>query len=222
VEPPDAPLEPGEIIIYDPRKREHFARVNSDFGRSPHDMQRQDAILSRVFRGRPYLRDGEECSYEPKEQREIKPFVSESVRGSFTAPHANETLYLIWNSECGASHADRWGTRTVAVLRGGKVVAEDGESGIDSIDGVFDLDGDGVEELVVSGGFMNQGFMQTPASVVHFVRGKLVTVASFDLAYAGSCAAIGEQREDFLVIHAHTKRGSPPRFTTQRVSRPCP
>jgi hypothetical protein len=110
-----------------------------------------------------------------------------------------------------------WGTRTAAVLRGDKVVAKDDDARFDRIEGVFDLDG--VEELVVAGGFLNQGFMQLSVAVLHFVRGKLTTVASFENAYAGSCAAVEEQKEDFLVIHAHTKRGAPPRFAQVALER---
>ena len=93
----------------------------------------QRMVLSKVFR--KYLTDENKCrnDFQPsgdnylasaRNAGQIVPSIGDVVPGSFTAPGQSETAYVIWVSECGATHADNYGSKRVAIFSGQKLVAD--------------------------------------------------------------------------------------------------
>ena len=93
----------------------------------------QRLVLSKVFR--KYLTDENKCSqnFTPsgddylasaRNAGQIVPSVSDLVTGSFTAPGQTETAYLIFTGECGASHAENYGSKRIAIFAGQQLVAD--------------------------------------------------------------------------------------------------
>jgi hypothetical protein len=151
------------------------------------------------------------------------PGVAEAATGAFTVPRAPQVLYLILNGECGATHADGFGSVTLAVVDHGAIVARTILGGGSSIDGVFDLDGDGRNEFVVTSGFTNQGSTTESASIMRFDGARLVTIASFGEVSESSCGSpFGAKTESISFVRALVRQGMPPEFKVEKTSRPCP
>ena len=86
----------------------------------------QKMVLSKVFR--KYLSDSAKCNPQfeangdnylgaARKAGQIAPSIIDSTTGSFTAAGQTQTAYLISVSECGASHADNFGTDRVESSR---------------------------------------------------------------------------------------------------------
>ena len=153
-------------------------------------------ILDRLF-GR-YLTDTKQCPYNTNDlarSRKAGDFVPEPFEvatGAFTAARASQKLYLVTNGECGATHADNFGSVTLAVFEGDTVVAQANTWGGSAIQDVLDLDGDGKEEILLSSGFTNMGETIESVKLVRFDGTDLVTVKDFGKVYEDECGTNGE------------------------------
>lgn len=121
---------------------------------------------------------------------EIVPRVAAAVAGSFTAPRAQETLYLVSVGECFASHAENFGTQRLAVFRNGTIVANALADGSEYIARVADFDGDSQDELVMTGGFTNQGVTEGWATLKEFRGANLSVIADFGKVYEDTCGSL--------------------------------
>src|SRR6476660_6526065 len=91
-------------------------------------------VLSKGFR--KYLSDSQKCNPQfeangndnylaaARKAGQIAPSIIDSTTGSFTAAGQTQTAYLISVSECGASHADNFGTSRLAIFSGQQLVAD--------------------------------------------------------------------------------------------------
>lgn len=155
-------------------------------------------VLSKMFRR--YLTDENKCNTgfglneddhlaAARKAGQMVPSIADMVTGSFTAPGQTQTAYVIFVRECNASHADNFGSKRVAIFSGQQLVAD-----IDSeFQGDFarktDLNSDGVDELLMTGGDMNQGTLVELATLVEFRDGRRRVIEDFGTVVENSCAA---------------------------------
>jgi hypothetical protein len=158
----------------------------------------EDKILSAVFSS--YLKGDEGCKgvetpvaedgdhlAAARKAGHITPGVVAMATGSFTAAGEQQTAYIISVSECNASHADNNGTKRLAVFSGQKLVADVDTDFKKEILRTLDLNGDGVNELLLSGGDMNQGITVEVAALVQLQDGKLRVIKDFEKTEENSC-----------------------------------
>lgn len=158
----------------------------------------QRDVLSKVFRR--YLNDanrckdnyagGEEFLAGARRSGQIVPNIADVATGSFTAAGQNETAYVIFVNECNASHADNFGTKRIAIFSGPRLVADldlDFKSGIVM---KTDLDNDGINELLMTSGDMNQGEIIEMAALLSFKDGKMRVVQDFNTVVQDDCASL--------------------------------
>jgi hypothetical protein len=154
------------------------------------------SVLSAVFSS--YLKSANDCKEvetpvnddylaAARKAGQIVPGVVSMATGSFTAAGQKETAYIISVDECNASHADNYGTKRLVVFSGQKLVADVDTDFKREILRTFDLNGDGVNELLLSGGDMNQGITVGVAALVELHDGKLRVIKDFEKTEENSC-----------------------------------
>jgi hypothetical protein len=120
---------------------------------------------------------------------QIVPAIVDVASGSFTAPGRPETAYVISVSECNASHADNFGSKRVAIFSGEQLVADVDVDFRSSIVRKTDLNGDGVDELLMASGDTNQGTITEMAALLDFQGGRLRVIEDFGTVTEDSCAS---------------------------------
>jgi hypothetical protein len=157
----------------------------------------QRMVLSKVFRR--YLTDANRCKSNgelgedylgaARKAGQIVPSISDVETGSFTAPGQMQTLYVIDVAECNASHADNFGTKRVAIFSGQQLVADVDADFAVSILKKTDLNGDGVDELLMITSYMGQGTLTEMATLVSFQNGRRRVIQDFGSVVEDSCAS---------------------------------
>jgi hypothetical protein len=185
------------------KQRQVLADFRQDQNTAPRQipLATQRTVLSKVFRR--YLNDESRCnrqfdassSNDPlaaaRTAGQIVPSIADMVTGSFTAPGQTQTAYLIFVEECNASHADNFGTKRVAIFSGQQLIANVDADFKASIVRKTDLNGDGVDELLMSSGYMGQGTLTEMAALVEFRNGRMRVIEDFGTVNDDSCAAGG-------------------------------
>ncbi|HKR61442.1 MAG TPA: hypothetical protein VJS64_17275 [Pyrinomonadaceae bacterium] len=121
---------------------------------------------------------------------QIVPDVLDVAPGSFTGPRQDEMAYIISVGECNASHADNFGSKRLAIFAGNKLVLN---ADVDFKSGILkktDLDMNGVDELLLQGGDMNQGILIELAALYEVRNRKLVAIQDFQKVLEDSCASL--------------------------------
>ena len=189
--PPQPAMQKDRQVLFDFR--------NDRTGRLPRiPVATQRMVLSKVFRR--YLTDENKCrnDFQPsgddylasaRNAGQIVPSVGEMVTGSFTAPGQTETAYVIWTNECGATHADNYGSKRVAIFSGQKLVADVDSDFNGNIVRKSDLNSDGVDELLMSAGDMAQGTVIEVAELVEFRNGRRRVIEDFGTVVEDTCAS---------------------------------
>jgi hypothetical protein len=157
----------------------------------------QRMVLSKLFR--KYLTDANRCNFQgdagddylaaARKAGQVVPFISDVETGSFTAPGLTQTLYVIDVSECNASHADNFGTKRVAIFAGQQLVADVDADFARNVIKKIDLNGDGVDELLMTTGDMAQGTLTEMATLVSFQNGRRKVIQDFGSVVEDSCAS---------------------------------
>jgi hypothetical protein len=159
----------------------------------------QRKVLSKVFR--KYLTDENKCNSEfdarnatdplkaARDAGQIVPSIADMATGSFTAAGRTETAYVISVSECNASHADNFGTKRVAIFSGQQLIADvDSDFNINIVRKT-DLNDDGIDELFMTGGDINQGTIVEMATLFDFQNGRVRIIQDFGTVMEDSCAS---------------------------------
>lgn len=193
----------------------------------------QKYVLSKVFRR--YLTDENKCNSEldtssgtdhlatARRAGQIVPSIFDMATGSFTGPLTQETLYVISVSECNASHADNFGTKRVAIFSGQRLVADMDADFKNSIVRKTDLNGDGMDELLMTSGDMNQGVLIEIAALLGFQNGRLRTIEDFGTVSEDSCASgiPGSSAKASVISIADAAPGQMPRLRVDNYEASC-
>ncbi len=156
-------------------------------------------VLSKVF-GK-YLTDENKCNQqfqagggvEPlqaaRNAGQIVPSIVDMAQGSFTRRGAAETAYVISVSECNASHAQNFGTKRIAIFAGQQLVADKDVNFKNRVVRKTDLDNDGINELLMTTGDMNQGTLIEMGALMDFEAGKVRVIEDLGTVIEDSCGA---------------------------------
>ena len=159
----------------------------------------QRSIFTKVF-GK-YLLDENKCNAQfdasgsadtlkaARDAGQIVPVINDMVNGSFTAAGQTQVAYVIAVGECNASHADNFGTKRVAIFSGQQLVANVDADFQSAILLKMDLNSDGIDELLMTSGDMNQGTLEETASLVDFQKGHRRVIQDFGTVVEDSCAS---------------------------------
>jgi hypothetical protein len=192
----------------------------------------QRLVLSKVFRR--YLTDENRCNGDfarddtdylaaARRAGQMVPSVAEMVTGSFTAPGQSETAYVIFVNECNASHADNYGTKRVAIFSGQRLVADVDADFKGSFIRKTDLNSDGVDELLMTGGDMNQGTVIEIASLVEFRDGRRRVIEDLGTVSEDSCASgmPGSSSKASVISFSDIEPGKMPKLRIDNYQSPC-
>ena len=158
----------------------------------------QRLVLSKVFR--KYLADENKCGQDfaggggdylsaARKAGQIAPSIAESATGSFTAPGQVQIAYVIFTGECGATHADNFGSKRVAIFSGQQLIADVDSDFKSNIVRKTDLNSDGVDELLMTTGDMAQGTLIEIAALVEFTNARMRVIEDFGTVVEDSCAS---------------------------------
>jgi len=159
----------------------------------------QRTVLSKVFRR--YLTDANQCKSgfdassgaDPlaaaRKAGQMVPSIVDMETGSFTATGQTQTAYVIDVSECNASHADNFGTKRVAIFSGQQLVADVDSDFMSEIVRKTDLNGDGIDELLMISSYMGQGTLTEMATLVNFQNGRRSVLQDLGTVVEDSCAS---------------------------------
>jgi hypothetical protein len=220
------PLKPSTRILFDFRVQRQSAPPKIP-------LATQRSVLSKVFR--KYLTDESKCNAEfdasrdsdplkaARDAGQIVPSIIDMATGSFTVAGRPETLYVISVSECNASHADNFGTKRVAIFAGQELLADVDANFNSGIVSKTDLNGDGQNELLMTGGDMNQGIAIEIAALVDFTNGRFRVIEEIGTVMEDSCASgiPGSSIKAALVSVADAVPGKMPRLRIDNYEASC-
>jgi hypothetical protein len=193
----------------------------------------QRMVLSKVFRR--YLTDESKCNSQPdtggnsdplaaaRQAGQMVPSIADMATGSFTGPGKTETLYVIFVGECFASHADNFGTRRAAIFSGQQLVANVDVDFKQNIERKTDLNSDGIDELLMTSGYTNQGTTTEMAALYSFENGRAKVVHDFGVVQEDSCASgfpSSESKASVLYL-ADVFPGRMPKLTMENYASSC-
>jgi S1-C subfamily serine protease len=113
--------------------------------------------------------------------------VSAVAEGSFTAPGTKQTAYIIDTHSGGP--ADNDGPKYLAIFSGETYVADYPVPNLSLILGTFDLNRDGLNELLLGYYYMQVGQAMEWAKLVHVSQGQLRSLRDFGTTYVSYCEA---------------------------------
>jgi hypothetical protein len=145
-----------------------------------------------------------------------------AAEGSFTAAGMKQTAYLVDAGECGTTASAA--TRRLLVFTGSQLAANVEVPLGSAILGVYDLNGDGKQEVLLEDGGAGSGEAIKVARLIEFDKDKLATVEDFGQVYDNACAAPGDARSirASLVYYLPPPPGQRPRFTVELYRAQCP
>lgn len=190
-------------------------------------------ILSQLFR--KYLDDENKCNarFDPsgsvdqlqaaRNAGQIVPLIVDDAQGSFTARGRTETAYVIAVGECNASHAENYGTKRVAIFAGDKLIADMDVNFKNSIVRKTDLNGDGIDELLMTTGDMAQGTLIEIGGLLDFEAGKVRVIEDFGTVVEDSCASgfQGSSSRASVISFSGEARGKFPKLRIDNYESGC-
>jgi hypothetical protein len=193
----------------------------------------QKTVLSKVFTR--YLSDASKCNSQfeagaggdflesARKAGQMAPFISEMIQGSFTAAGQTQIAYIISVSECFASHADNFGSNRIAIFAGPKLVADLDLDFRSNVLRKTDLDGDGINELLMSSGYMNQGILTESAALLSFKDGNLNVIEDFGQVLENSCASgmPGSEKTASIISAGTSAPGTMPKLQLDNYKSTC-
>ena len=208
-------------------------RVNRNVAPATIPATTQRYVLSKVFRR--YLTDENRCNAQfdargdadrlaaARKAGQIVPSIFDSAKGSFTAAGQTQTLYVISVSECNATHADNFGTKRVAIFAGQQLIAEFDVNFYASIARKTDLDGDGIDELLMTHGYTGQGTLTESAALLSFQNGRLRVIEDFEVILEDSCASgfQGSSARASVLYISDAVPAQMPKFTRDNYAATC-
>ena len=191
----------------------------------------QNRVLDKIFS--KYLRNQNECDAYDNLQTDLAgkrkvgamvPVVAAGFGGTFTETGAAQTAYLVNVRECGATHAENFGSSRLVILTGDKLEADLPIEDSSLLKTVL-LNQNGRSGLLLSGGWTGQGVVQQNAKLVSVAGGKLSTVRDFGMVYSDNCnmSAAVPQKIQASVLYTSVKPGTPGLdFAQENYQASCP
>jgi len=193
----------------------------------------QRTVLAKVFR--KYLTDESKCNNQfdasgdsdplraARKAGQIVPAIVDLAQGSFTAAGTAETLYVISVSECNASHAENFGTKRIAIFAGEKLVADMDADFMSSIVRKTDLNGDGIDELLMTSGDMSQGTVTEIATFADFQKGRRRVIEELGTVILDECPSemAGSSSKAAVVSITAAAAGQMPRLHIDNYESRC-
>jgi hypothetical protein len=150
--------------------------------------------------------------------------INSRASGSFTREGQKETVYLLQPG--GPVAADPNGAQdlTLAIFdEANQLAAKIKSRDFNFIIGTSDMNGDGVNELLLEGSFFNMGTLGSSARLVELKDKRLKIIKDFDSVYENPCEGDATERvKAVLITYRPSGKGSPPEFNVARYSAPCP
>ena len=188
-------------------------------------------VLTRVFRRyhtdpkrcSDHIDAGEEFLATARRAGQIVPNIAEVVTGSFTAAGQSETAYVIFVNECNASHADAYGSKRLAIFSGPRLVADVDLNFKASIAAKTDLNLDGIDELLMTGGDISQGVFMQVAALLSFENGRMNVIQDFGTVVTDDCASgrPGSTARAAVLSIANAKLGQMPKIRADNYVAGC-
>jgi hypothetical protein len=185
-------------------------------------------ILDMVFGAGRYVTDSAQCPADSSDLEQarargaIAPRPTSAALGAFVRPGSKQEAWVFATGECGALHADGWGTATIAIVEGTSLVARAFVRGAPRLAAVFDSNGDGIDELLLVGGSTGQGIVSESATLHRFLGDRLVEERSFGEVHSSTCdAALGPKMEHSVRIELVVRPGATPELVLEPVQRAC-
>jgi hypothetical protein len=217
----DAAAASAAPVLYDARDR---AKLPPGVERQPKLAPEIEKLLDATL-----APTGEDSGDDCQGEQEPTLRVLASAAGSFTAPVAKQTAYIVARAACGADDAEAIRATHLVVVEGGKAVVQtpgqEGASGEPlafqgiEIRAVADVDQDGVNELLVT----SSDGPQESARLYAVKGGELKTLKEFRAVYVNGCGEGSQGQARAQVIHYVVgAKDSAARFSTEQYRAPCP
>jgi hypothetical protein len=150
------------------------------------------------------------------------PSITDVVQGSFTAAGQTQTAYIISVSECFASHADNFGSQRIAIFSGPTLITDLDLDFKSNVLRKTDLDGDGINELLMSSGYMNQGILTESAALLGFKDSRVNVIQDFGQVSEDSCASgLPDSEATASLIYTVTGLIKMPTFQVEKFKATC-
>lgn len=186
------------------------------------DRAGEQALLRRAFPR--FLASADQCPVDagPAEKsfREglFVPTIVTRLTGAFSAPGASEEVLGVSAGECGATHAENFGSRRLLVMRGGQLVASAASAGLPTA--AVDIDGDGRSELLIESGGTGQGVTVVSLAVARVEGDRLVVLRDLGTVREDTCAAPSPDGDEVTRVRA-LSRGGAVEYEFTKEKRPC-
>jgi hypothetical protein len=208
-------------------------RVNKQVPSPKISKATERSVLSKVFR--KYLTDESKCNRNfpgnnsneylkaARDAGQMVPSIIDMTTGSFTAAGQTQTVYVISVSECNASHADNFGTKRVAIFAGQQLVADFDSDFNSFIVRKTDLNGDGIDELLMKSDDMSQGTITEMAALMSFQNGRFHVIEDFGTVNEDSCASgsPGSSAKASVITFGSAAPGTMPKLHMDNYGASC-
>ena len=242
--PPSAPREFPPIVSTAPANSPAASASVASITASAHVAQdvesnsvlfdyRKDKALARPELSFEELRRIYVAAYGEGYEK-FEPLIRSAAEGVFTGAGARQIAYLIQPNNTGeALDADAAPGANLVIFEGARMVANVAVGGnkfirrvnhYASILRLSDLDGDGINELLLGASYLNRGINLSWARLVEVREGKLKLIRDFGVIDEDTCDGERQMRVTSGVIHAATteKGRGWPRFKVDFYRAPCP
>ncbi|EDX73395.1 hypothetical protein MC7420_1191 [Coleofasciculus chthonoplastes PCC 7420] len=119
---------------------------------------------------------------------ELSPTVIDYARGSFTDAQADQVVYLVSLGD--SCHPRFQSTIRIGVAYSGQVVTYGDVTGYSNIQKISDVNGDGINEILLDGSGMGQGYFVTYAKLVEIKPKGLLTLKDFEQVYSDNLGTL--------------------------------
>lgn len=168
-----------------------------------------------------------------EDYEKFEPLIRSAAEGVFTGAGTRQSAYLIQSNNVGElGDADPATGANLVIFEGDNMVANVAVSSNNfirrvnhyaSILRLSDLDGDGINELLLSASYLNRGINLSWARLVEVKEGKLRLIRDFGVIDEDTCDSERQMRVTSGVIRAATEKGAGwSRFKVDFYRGPCP
>lgn len=175
-----------------------FRNFDNALSRPTLSSQETSTIFTAVYGAKPTTvgdeeidcgDDREKCLAADRAAWRMQPEVLAVVAGAFTQPGTQQLAYLIASNEEGASHADNFGSKRLAIFDDRKLIVNVDVGDYWDILKTFDINNDGTMELLLAGVYSQMGASIWWSELVEFRGARLRVVKDFDKVYTDDCKA---------------------------------